>query len=94
MIVIADTTPLNHLILIGQDKLLRSLYGRVIIHRPCSGNSKLKLPLLGSRRGCTIVPIGWKSMTLSSLLIQLLRISTLANATRFSWPKTSKQMYC
>jgi predicted nucleic acid-binding protein len=31
MIVIGDTTPLNHLILIEQDKLLRSLYGRVII---------------------------------------------------------------
>ena len=31
MIVIADTTPLNHLILIQQDKLLKALYGRVIV---------------------------------------------------------------
>ena len=31
MIVIADTTPLNHLILIQQDKLLKALYSRVII---------------------------------------------------------------
>ena len=31
MIVIADTTPLNHLILVDQADLLRALYGRVII---------------------------------------------------------------
>jgi predicted nucleic acid-binding protein len=31
MIVIADTTPLNHLILIDQASLLRTLYGRVIV---------------------------------------------------------------
>jgi predicted nucleic acid-binding protein len=31
MIVIADTTPLNYLILIGQDRLLEALYGRVIV---------------------------------------------------------------
>jgi predicted nucleic acid-binding protein len=31
MIVIADTTPLNHLILIDQTDLLQALYGRVII---------------------------------------------------------------
>lgn len=31
MIVIADTTPLNHLILIEQTNLLPALYGRVII---------------------------------------------------------------
>lgn len=31
MIVIADTTPLNHLILIDQVSLLRALYGRVIV---------------------------------------------------------------
>lgn len=31
MIVIADTTPLNHLILIEQDRLLQALYGRVIV---------------------------------------------------------------
>jgi len=31
MIVIADTTPLNHLILIGQIRLLQALYGRVIV---------------------------------------------------------------
>jgi hypothetical protein len=31
MIVIADTTPLNHLILIEQIDLLRALYGRVIV---------------------------------------------------------------
>ena len=31
MIVIADTTPLNHLILIDQADLLQALYGRVII---------------------------------------------------------------
>jgi predicted nucleic acid-binding protein len=30
MIVIADTTPLNHLILIKQVSLLKALYGRVI----------------------------------------------------------------
>jgi predicted nucleic acid-binding protein len=33
MIVIADTTPLNHLILIEQDRLLRALYDRVVIPR-------------------------------------------------------------
>jgi predicted nucleic acid-binding protein len=31
MIVVADTTPLNHLILIDQVSLLKALYGRVII---------------------------------------------------------------
>ena len=31
MIVIADTTPLSHLILIEQDRLLKALYGRVIV---------------------------------------------------------------
>ncbi|MGH9326587.1 MAG: DUF3368 domain-containing protein [Terriglobia bacterium] len=31
MIVVADTTPLNHLILIDQVGLLKALYGRVII---------------------------------------------------------------
>lgn len=31
MIVIADTTPLNHLILIKQASILRTLYGRVIV---------------------------------------------------------------
>jgi predicted nucleic acid-binding protein len=31
MIVVADTTPLNHLILIDQVSLLKTLYGRVII---------------------------------------------------------------
>ena len=31
MIVIADTTPLNHLILIDQAKILETLYGRVVV---------------------------------------------------------------
>lgn len=31
MIIIADTTPLNHLILIDQVSLLTALYGRVIV---------------------------------------------------------------
>jgi uncharacterized DUF497 family protein len=31
MIVIADTTPLNHLILIDQASVLEALYGRVIV---------------------------------------------------------------
>lgn len=31
MIVVADTTPLNHLILIDQVSLLKVLYGRVIV---------------------------------------------------------------
>ncbi len=31
MIVIADTTPLNHLILIEQANILAALYGRVIV---------------------------------------------------------------
>src|SRR5215831_8598782 len=31
MIVIADTTPLNYLVLIDQAQLLRRLYGRVLI---------------------------------------------------------------
>jgi predicted nucleic acid-binding protein len=31
MIVVADTTPLNHLILIDKVSLLKTLYGRVII---------------------------------------------------------------
>lgn len=31
MIVVADTTPLNHLILIDEVNLLKALYGRVII---------------------------------------------------------------
>ena len=31
MIVIADTTPLNHLILIDQASLLKALYVRVIV---------------------------------------------------------------
>ena len=31
MIVIADTTPLNYLILIGEPNLLPHLYGRVLI---------------------------------------------------------------
>ena len=31
MIVVADTSPLNYLILIGQDNLLQKLFGRVII---------------------------------------------------------------
>ena len=31
MIVIADTSPLNYLILIGEAEVLRRLYGRVVI---------------------------------------------------------------
>ena len=31
MIVIADTSPINYLILIGQIDVLRALYGRVLI---------------------------------------------------------------
>jgi len=31
MIVIADTTPLNHLILIDQANILETLYGRVVV---------------------------------------------------------------
>lgn len=33
MVVVADTTPLNHLILIRQVSLLKALYGRVIVPR-------------------------------------------------------------
>lgn len=31
MIVIADTSPLNYLVLIGEAEMLRRLYGRVVI---------------------------------------------------------------
>jgi predicted nucleic acid-binding protein len=31
MIVVADTTPINYLILIGQIDVLSALYGRVVI---------------------------------------------------------------
>ena len=31
MIVVADTTPLNYLILMGEDRMLGTLYGRVLV---------------------------------------------------------------
>jgi predicted nucleic acid-binding protein len=39
MIVVADTSPLNYLILIEQVQVLEILYGQVVIPQPCRTNS-------------------------------------------------------
>jgi predicted nucleic acid-binding protein len=45
MLVVADTSPINYLILIQYALLLSALYTHVIIPQPCSKSFKtLKLP--------------------------------------------------
>jgi predicted nucleic acid-binding protein len=60
MIVIADTTPLNHLILIEQDRLLRALYGRVVIPRAVVLELQAPPHRQMSMRGSTTLLIGWR----------------------------------
>lgn len=38
MIVVSDTSPLNYLVLIGQEKLLQTLFGEVVIPQAFSMN--------------------------------------------------------
>jgi predicted nucleic acid-binding protein len=61
MIVIADTSPLNYLIRLGQSDLLRNIYGRVLVPRavltelkhpeaPAEVRAWASAPLRGLRR--------------------------------------------
>ena len=88
MIVIADTSPINYLILIGEIDVLPALYDSVLI--PPSVREELGRPRLRSDGGgLPGAPPGLKCANPEALPIRVSPTSTPANATRFSWPKNS-----
>jgi predicted nucleic acid-binding protein len=91
MIVIADTTPLNHLILIDRASILEVLYRRVIVPSAVLSELQAQAPHQRSRPGLVIGPIGWRLTRGYSSPTRASRILTRENATRLAWPKTSER---
>ena len=85
MIVIADTTPLNHLILIDRANILQALYGRVIIPRALLAELQVQATRQRSKRGSVIAQIGWKCTKPRFIRIRAWTNLTRASVKRSSW---------
>jgi predicted nucleic acid-binding protein len=91
MIVVADTTPINYLILIEEIDVLPALYGRVVV--PCAVSEELmcsRAPL--KVREWMKQPPGWLEILSPPLLMPNLQSSTPESVRRLRWRRNYPQI--
>ncbi|MEO8050101.1 MAG: hypothetical protein ABI833_06760, partial [Acidobacteriota bacterium] len=82
MVVVADTSPIDYLVLIAQIELLRQLYNRILISPGCASLSGFEV-LAGS---CIILPIGERRVSSSDYRwSEIRRLSKSRRRLDFHW---------
>jgi len=94
-VVVADTSPLNYLVLIGHIDVLHRLYGRVLVPSEVLAElTDARAPQQGGS-GYSPSPSGWKYETLAETrTIPPWSRSTRVSALRFFWHRTNPMSCC